>query len=77
MMCMQYRNAAELAVAICAQEQGNGAAGGGPQPSGAESQLQALLQMEQGRLVHEALEHFGHPARAKGLPVGKVQDCLA
>lgn len=78
MMCMQYRNAAEIAVAICAQGQGGGGGGGGAQPAGgAESGLQALLQMEQARLVHEALEHFGHPARAKGLPLGNVQDCLA
>lgn len=73
MMCMQYRNAAELAVAICAQSEQGKEAGGADAASG---QLQVLLQLEQARLVHEALDHFGHPARAKGLPVGTVQDCL-
>ena len=73
MMCMQYRNAAELATIICQQGDGGGAAAAG---GTAEAELQAMLKLEQGRLVREALEAFGHRSRCKGLPVGTVEECL-
>ena len=72
---MGYRNAAELAVSICAENDpsvGKQAAPMGS-PGGA---LNARLRTEQVAMVHEALEAFGHARRRAELPTGTVQDCL-
>ena len=71
MMCMGYRNAEELAVAIMVQSE---APRSGPKGDDA---LQAALQKEHRVLVREALDGFRHPPRRDELPVGTVQDCLA
>ena len=76
MMTMQFRNAHELADAICNQSDPSG---GKAAPAGSpEGQLHRKLRQEQGRLIKQYLEAFGHDERCKrtALPVGTVQECL-
>lgn len=75
MMCLQFRNAAELAVAICRDADPSG---GKAAPAGtAEGQLQKKLLKEQERLIVEALHTFEHPRRRDTLPMGDVAACLS
>ena len=76
MMCMGFRNAQALAVAVIGQAS-SGSSGDG-QPTGSQGRaLAAALQHEQNQLVCAALEAFGHSSRRAELPVGTVEECLA
>jgi hypothetical protein len=82
MLCLHFRNAAELAREIardadaCADGSSEGLAVGVDAPALAQ-RLNMRLKSEQERFVDEALERFEHAARRDTLPLGTVQQCLA
>ena len=69
MMCLGFRNAEALAIAI--SEQAEPAAA-----EGAQQLLHDALKLEQRQLVRESLEALGHAQRRAELPEGTVEECL-
>ena len=84
LLCMHFRNAAELAREIArdgrAHDDADACADGSSEGvvMGVDaSALDQRLKSEQERFVDEALERFEHAARRNTLPMGTVQQCLA
>ena len=70
MMCLGFRNAEALAIAI--SEQAEPAAA-----EGAQNQLlHDALKLEQRQLVRDSLEALGHAQRRAQLPEGTIEECL-
>lgn len=69
MMCLGFRNAEALAIAI--SEQAEPAAA-----EGAQQLLHDALKLEQRQLVRDSLEALGHAQRRAELPEGTVEECL-
>ena len=78
MMTLQYRNAAQIAEAICRQSDGPSGSKNDVMPTGTPTgQMHQLLLVEQKKLIQESLERFGHAKRRASLPVGTVEEALA
>ena len=76
MMCLSYRNAAELATTICMQTDVQSLADGDATRGRADAALRAALEDEQERLVREALASFGHAKHRTSLPLGTLEEVL-
>ena len=72
LLCLHFSNAAELALAICGSER----KARRPAESAAEQALNALLDSEEERLVHEACAAFAGGAERR-LPRGTLEQALA
>jgi hypothetical protein len=77
MMCLGFRNAHELALAIIEQSDPNKDGASGRDASDTQSLLQHALKAEQRTLIKEMLDTFGHASRRATLPTGTVAECLA